>query len=855
MPRKDARTGSPGSGGEATSIRGVRPWGEFAKKYFDAGWCPLPLPARKKSSPPTGTTGKYEMPDKKKIIGWHKQKDPRGNIAIRVPEGVIGIDVDAYDDKVGERSLSTLISDLGPLPETWTLTARGDGVSGIRFFRVPPGLHWSGEPIADVQIVQNHHRYAVAYPSVHPDIRKTYLWYAPGDALNGAPSVTVEHEIPTLEDLAALPEDWVQAFSGGRVWKGLAADADATAGDLIAWLKGRPGGNMCRLMRKQTEAAIAEMSVGGAHDSLNARIYSVVSLATEGHAGVGRAIRRIRDAFYAEVTRDGRKGKRTVQSARLEFNRVRDGAVRIMMASCADGESSLEDECGCAGSSLDWGEKLGLVVSEPDGESPLRKAKLGKSKPPDKYPFDDSGNAEHMLDILDGSAAWVSDESSWYFWNTDIGAWQRNPSGSRAMNVAQQVGRRCREQAEEFAEKLISAGSSPGTDGGLMTAKIKDLYAHAVKSSNRAGLESMVKIATTQPRAERLAEDFDSSPDLLACPNGTLQLTDSGVVFRRAAREDMLSLCTRTPYVEGASFEAWEAYLLRFLPSVELRRYLQKVAGYTLYGENSERLMFYLKGGTSTGKTTFVNAFSGALGQYAGTMNLSIFRANQDEKPRPDLVRGIRKRLLSASEASSEWHLHGDQVKRLTGGDPVSARDLFVSESVDRVPAFTPWVATNATPQTHGVDKALWRRVRGIPFDVTVAEGAEDVRFGRALRSIEGRTAVLAWAVEGWSMYRADGHLQAPSEVLVATADLRREMSDVDVFLDECCKESSGAETPFSSLFERWSEWCMENNVKNNMTSVMLGRELTGRGYARYDRRIKGVVTKVRLGILLRKRS
>jgi putative DNA primase/helicase len=844
-----------GGGGKVESLRGARPWGDFVKKYFLAGWCPLPLPPRKKSSPPTGTTGRYEMPDKKAIQGWAKSRDPRCNIAIRVPDNVIGIDVDAYDAKAGRLSLSELEGEFGPLPDTWTLTSRSDGTSGIRFYRVPGGLHWPGEAKPDVQIVQHHHRYAVAYPSVHPDTRGVYLWYGPGDALDGHPrSVSIEHEIPSIDELAAMPSEWVEGLTSGRLWAELAVDLGATRGDIADWIRARPSGEPCRLMRKQAESAVEELTsgVGGAHDALNSRVYALVALASEGHSGLDTVLSRVRSAFTTEVTRAGRKGRRGRREVGSEFLRVRDGAVRIMMASVSDGESRLEEDCACAGGSIEWGEQLGVEVAEDDSRK--GRSRLGKSKPADKYPFDDSGNAEHMLDILDGSAYWIAGEKSWYFWNASAGAWQPDPSGSRALNAAQLVGKRCHELSDDYMDKLKAAGSSVTLDsGGDLGKKVAQLDKHAKVSSDRRGLESMVKIASAQTRAERNAEDFDAFPALLACKNGTLELSSSGVSFRKAVRADLISLTTGTDFAPDAVSEAWNAYLARFLPDPEVQRYVQKIAGYTLFGANPERKMFFMQGGTSTGKTTFVNAFNAALGQYAGTMNLSLFRDNQDEKPRADLVRGLGKRLLSASEASAEWYLHGDQIKRLTGGDPIRARLLYSSVYVERIPAFTPWIATNAMPQVHGVDKALYRRLVRVPFGETVAEGAEDFRIPIALATAEGRCAVLAWAVRGWELYRADEGLVAPAVVLAATQEMLEELTEIDVFLKECTTREPRGRIPSAEIFQHWISWCDTNNVKNPGSVIAFARELKGRGIEAVDARWKGKVVKVRVGISWKK--
>ena len=90
--------------------------------------------------------------------------------------GLIGIDVDAYDAKTGGRTLKEAESRWGPLPPTWRSTARvDDDVSGIRVFRVPVGvffrsvIQFKNLELADIEIIQPHHRYVTAWPSIHPE--------------------------------------------------------------------------------------------------------------------------------------------------------------------------------------------------------------------------------------------------------------------------------------------------------------------------------------------------------------------------------------------------------------------------------------------------------------------------------------------------------------------------------------------------------------------------------------------------------------------------------------------------------------------------------------------------------------
>lgn len=126
------------------------------------------------------------------------------NIGWRLPYGIIGIDVDQYDDKHGADDLKGLTAELGPLPDTWSSTARGEGPSRIYYYRVPDDCgELAGSLSESIEIIQHHHRYAMVWPSVHEKTGNTYAWY------NGHRSDTP----PTLDQFAPLPDAWLERLS------------------------------------------------------------------------------------------------------------------------------------------------------------------------------------------------------------------------------------------------------------------------------------------------------------------------------------------------------------------------------------------------------------------------------------------------------------------------------------------------------------------------------------------------------------------------------------------------------------------------------------------------------------------
>jgi hypothetical protein len=125
-----------------------------------------------------------------------------GNVGLRVPPDVIGLDVDAY--KGGLDTLNALINQLGPLPSTRiSHSGRNDG-SGIRFYRVPI-LTWVTS-LPGIEIIQRVHRYAAVWPSMHPDGRQ-YGWW---DQAEAGP---LEGSVPLVEDLPELPWSWIAELS------------------------------------------------------------------------------------------------------------------------------------------------------------------------------------------------------------------------------------------------------------------------------------------------------------------------------------------------------------------------------------------------------------------------------------------------------------------------------------------------------------------------------------------------------------------------------------------------------------------------------------------------------------------
>lgn len=294
-----------------TTLQAV--YGAAAEMYWDLGWRGvIPLPRAKKDPPPIGFTGHHGIePSYPDILEWKSAKAD-GNIALRLPDGIIGIDVDAYNGKTGALTLAEAEKRWGALPRAPRTTSRTDNINGIRLYRVPTGLSWPNGiafpklGLGHIEVVWRGHRYAICWPSIHDETLQMYRWLdADGN----------EIDAPRPEDLPELPAAWVEALS---------LPLSATVADDIelvdvgtAFTEGQPEGRV--LQRLDRALADLDDAIESRHDATCRSVLALLRFGQDGDSGVGAALKELRDAFVHAVTTTGKH--RTPREANAEFDR------------------------------------------------------------------------------------------------------------------------------------------------------------------------------------------------------------------------------------------------------------------------------------------------------------------------------------------------------------------------------------------------------------------------------------------------------------------------------------------------------------------------------------------------------
>lgn len=315
------------------------PYAAHAFAYRRAGWQGvLPIPTPPAGTPPgkgppvSGYTGaKHDdvWPSAADIQTWIDFNPERGNISLRMPRRVLGIDVDAYDGKAGAATLAKWEAQWGELPPTIMSTSRGDG-SGIRLFRVPERPSWRGEE-GGIELIWHGHRYVIVWPSLHAEGR-VYQWV---DLRTG--EILDQH--PTIDDLADLPEAWVD---------GLSSDTDPVVGEDVDWDQAKeyiaafPDGDMCKWVVRIVGAAAVKFNTGsGRHPTAAAAVMELVRAGHRQHPGVDEALSAVGGMFTQLATKPGER-QRTSRQATHEWREIISSAVGKVKA-----DPTPEKDCGC----------------------------------------------------------------------------------------------------------------------------------------------------------------------------------------------------------------------------------------------------------------------------------------------------------------------------------------------------------------------------------------------------------------------------------------------------------------------------------------------------------------------------
>jgi len=402
-------------------------------------------------------------------------------------------------------------------------------------------------------------------------------------------------------------------------------------------------------------------------------------------------------------------------------------------------------------------------------------------------PLTDFGNAQRLVAQHGADLHFSHLWGRWLVW--DGNRWRIDNSG--------EIFRR----AKDTVTTIFSEAANI-TDLNKRTAFVK----HGTKSQSEARIRAMINLAESEVGIPVTPEELDSQPGLLNVLNGTVDLETGKLLPHQ--REDLLTKLAPVAYDASAPCPIWLGFLDRIMPGRnEMIEFLRRSIGYSLTGDVSEQVIFFLYGTGANGKTTFLNVIIEMLGDYAKQAAPNLLIAKRGESHPTELADLVGSRFVASVEVEEGKRLAESLVKQLTGGDKMKAR-FMRQDFFEFNPTYKIFLAANHKPVIQGSDYAIWRRIKLVPFTVTIPENEQDKKLSEKLRlELPG---ILAWAVRGCLAWQRDG-LGMPEEVHKATEEYRAEMDVLAGFLNESCTLAQGATVRVKDLYEKYKKWCDEN--------------------------------------------
>ena len=432
---------------------------------------------------------------------------------------------------------------------------------------------------------------------------------------------------------------------------------------------------------------------------------------------------------------------------------------------------------------------LGIEIVEPmQADGPIHYTHLGNAR---RMVREHGNDIRHCPSMPSGG---------WLLW--DDQRWKLDQTG--------QIMRLAKDRAGDLYREAAALDQDARDTDSKSEAKQLQARAEAARKWARTSesanvLRATIELLRTESSVPITIADVDADPWLMGTPGGTVDLRTGKV--RTAERTDLITKSTVAAWDDDATCPTWDRFLLDVMGGdQELVEYLQRAIGYSLVGVTSAQAFFVLHGTGANGKSTFVETLRHIFGDYARNCPAESFVGRKEGGISNDIARLAGARFATASETAEGKPLDEAMVKAVTGGEPITTRFLR-KEFFEFTPRFTLWLSTNHKPRVKGTDNGIWRRIRLIPFAVTIAEEDRDPELPAKLRA--EASGILRWAVQGAVSWARDG-LQDPPTVLDATMAYRTEQDVVAAFLEDCVEMGPGHAVVNTHLYQAYRDWCAD---------------------------------------------
>jgi P4 family phage/plasmid primase-like protien len=251
-----------------------------------------------------------------------------------------------------------------------------------------------------------------------------------------------------------------------------------------------------------------------------------------------------------------------------------------------------------------------------------------------------------------------------------------------------------------------------------MVKKATELSMRLKKTTDKNNIMREAEVLFYDGDFER---NIDSNKWLLCFKNGVVDLKNK--VFRNGSPQDYLSKSTNLRYEpldeakHGTIMQQIKTFMSQLFPDPGLNTYMWEHLGSTLIGENKNQCFNIYRGSGSNGKSILTDLMEKALGDYYGTVPVTLVTEKRPGigGPTSELIqlKGVRYAVMQ--EPSKDARINEGMMKQLTGDSKLSGRALYHEQETFMI-QFHLVVCTNSLFEINSNDDGTWRRIRICDF-------------------------------------------------------------------------------------------------------------------------------------------
>jgi P4 family phage/plasmid primase-like protien len=357
-----------------------------------------------------------------------------------------------------------------------------------------------------------------------------------------------------------------------------------------------------------------------------------------------------------------------------------------------------------------------------------------------------------------------------------------------------------------------------------MQRKVKKIAEVCIKLKKTNDKNNIMREAMEIFFDKDFIKNMDANKYLLCFSNGVIDFRTKS--FRQGYPQDYITKTTGIPYIPYNLDESREisqeitTFMQQLFPQEGLCRYMWDHLSASLIGAKKEHAFNIYRGSGSNGKSILTDLMSQALGEYKGTVPITLVTEKRctigGTSSEIIQLKGVRYAVMQ--EPSKDAVINEGILKELTGGDPIQARALY-SDSEIFEPQFSLVVCTNALFEIKSNDDGTWRRMKLIDFLAKfTSEGethTDDTPYvfpkDKGLKEKLPKWAPVFVSMLVKRAFETDGEVIDCSEVVAASGKYRQGQDCISGFITEKIVKAPGKTVGKQSLNVVFKEWFQVN--------------------------------------------